>query len=366
LKQILSWLNPKNLRISTIIVPWLVGALYLYAFAADRFISESVLAVRSNTETPTIISGLSAIFPTAGNSMRSDSLTLRSYIHSSDMLEVVDKRLDLRTAYSAPRSDFWFRLDKSANREELMKYYRDRVDVQYDDDSGLLTIRTEAFDPQYSARLNSLLIELSERFINETSHRIARAQMDFSQSEQVRAQEALEKAKQSVQAFQNQNGMLDPLAQAQANTGVTVELQATLARQEAELKGLLGYLSSNAPQVNALRLQIAGTRAQLEAEKKRGTASGAKLNVLAGEFEALAARLQFAEDAYKVATAAFENARIESVRKLKTLVAVQTPGVPQKAEQPRRAYSLIALFLGLSLLYGIVRLVVATIEDHLG
>jgi capsular polysaccharide transport system permease protein len=366
LKQVLRWLGPRNLRIGTIIAPWLVGAVYLYVFAADRFVSESVVAVRSNTETPAIVSGLSAIFPTAGNSMRSDSLTLRSYIHSSDMLEEVDKRLGLRAAYSAPRSDFWFRLDKSATREELIEYYRDRVDVEYDDDSGLLTIRTEAFEPKYSARLNSLLIELSERFINETSHRIARAQMAFSQSEQVIAQDALEKAKVSVQEFQNQNGMLDPLAQAQANTGVTVELQATLARQEAELKGLLGYLSSNASQVNALRQQIAGLRAQLEAEKKRGTASGARLNILAGEYEALTARLQFAEDAYKVATAGLENSRLESVRKLKTLVAVQTPGVPQKAEQPRRAYSLLALFLGLALLYGIVRLAVATIEDHLG
>jgi capsular polysaccharide transport system permease protein len=171
---------------------------------------------------------------------------------------------------------------------------------------------------------------------------------------------------QAVQAFQNQYGVLDPLAQAQANTGVTVELQGSLARQEAELKGMLGYLSSNAPQVNTLRQQIAGTRAQLEAEKKRGTASGARLNVLAGEFEALAARLEFAQEAYKGATAAMESARIESVRKLKTLVAVQTPGVPQEAERPRRAYSLLAVFLGLCLVYGIARLTVATIEDHIG
>jgi capsular polysaccharide transport system permease protein len=366
LKQILRWFGPKYLRVATIIVPWLAAAIYLYALAADRFVSESVVVVRSNTEAPLIVSGLSAIFPTAGSSTQPDSLMLRSYIHSSDMLMEVDKRLGLRAAYSAPRADFWFRLDNSASREQLLEYFRNRVDVEYDEESGLLKIRTEAFEPQYSARLNALLIELSERFINETSHRIARSQMEFARSEQLLAQDALEKAKQAVQAFQNQYGVLDPLAQAQANTGVTVELQGSLARQEAELKGMLGYLSNNAPQVNTLRQQIAGTRAQLEAEKKRGTASGARLNVLAGEFEALAARLEFAQEAYKGATAGMESARIESVRKLKTLVAVQTPGVPQQAERPRRAYSLLAVFLGLCLVYGIARLTVATIEDHIG
>ena len=62
---------------------------------------------------------------------------------------------------------------------------------------------------------------------------------------------------------------------------------------------------------------------------------------------------------------ALETARIESTRKLKSLVLVETPALPETAEFPRRVYTLIALLMGLFLIYGIVRLIIATIEDHL-
>ena len=38
--------------------------------------------------------------------------------------------------------------------------------------------------------------------------------------------------------------------------------------------------------------------------------------------------------------------------------------VPESPQYPRRIYTLVALLLALGLLYGIARLVVATIEDH--
>jgi capsular polysaccharide transport system permease protein len=132
------------------------------------------------------------------------------------------------------------------------------------------------------------------------------------------------------------------------------------------LKGLQAYLNDDAPQVAAVRAQIAGLRAQLNAESVRGITNdgGQSLNVLAGEYQELLAELQFLSDAYRGALTALETARIESTRKLKSLVLVESPALPESAEYPRRFYTLFALLMGLSLLYGIVRLVVATIEDH--
>ena len=92
---------------------------------------------------------------------------------------------------------------------------------------------------------------------------------------------------------------------------------------------------------------------------------GASLNVLAGEYQELLAELEFATETYKLALTGVETSRIESTRKLKSLVLVQSPVRPESAEYPRRFYLLFALFMGLALLYGIARLIVATIEDHL-
>jgi capsular polysaccharide transport system permease protein len=138
------------------------------------------------------------------------------------------------------------------------------------------------------------------------------------------------------------------------------------ARYEAELKGLQGYLNDHAPQVQAMQAQVAGIRQQLQAESRRGVTNenGVSLNVLAGRFQQLLAELEFVSDAYRGALTALETARIESTRKLKSLVLVESPALPESAEYPRRIYSLLALLMGLTLLYGIGRLIVATIEDH--
>jgi capsular polysaccharide transport system permease protein len=143
-------------------------------------------------------------------------------------------------------------------------------------------------------------------------------------------------------------------------------LQAMQARHEAELKGLQAYLNDDAPQVKALQAQIAGIRQQLQTEKLRSITNeeGTSLNVLAGNYQELLAELEFQLDSYRGALTALETARIESTRKLKSLVLVESPALPESAEYPRRIYTLFALLLGLMLLYGIGRLIVATIEDH--
>jgi capsular polysaccharide transport system permease protein len=191
--------------------------------------------------------------------------------------------------------------------------------------------------------------------------------MSFAESDLRKARDRLDEVRNRLQSVQEEHGVLDPTAQAAATTGLTAELQATLARNEAELKGMLAYLNDDAPQVSALRAQIGGIREQLEAEKRRGVtdAGGLSLNVLAGRHQELLAELGFVSDAYRGALMALETARIESTRKLKSLVLVETPALPESAEYPRRAYTLFALLMGLTLIYGIGRLIIATIEDHM-
>jgi capsular polysaccharide transport system permease protein len=367
MKRLLRLASPRNLRLGVIAVPWALAALYLTLFAADRYVAESVVAVRENGDTPIVgADALTTLFAGSAPASREDELMLETHVLSMDMLKQLEQALDLKESYSAPRLDLLFRLSPDATREQYLDYYRRRVEVLVDDESGLLQIRTQAFTPEAAQAVNRQIIALSERFINESSHRLAREQMEFAEQELEKARAAVNDARGALLAFQSEHGVLDPVAQATANTGLTVELQAALARQEAELKALLGYLNEDAHQVQGLKTQIAGTRSQLEAESVRAMSSddGTSLNVLAGEFQELAANLQFAQDTYKLALSGLETARVESTRKLKSLVLVESPALPESARYPRRLYTLFALLMGLGLLYGIVRLVVATIEDH--
>ena len=367
---LLPWFTAKNLRIAVIALPWFLTAIYLVMIASDRYVSESIVVIREEGSVPSIPAGVDALSAMFGTSMASteDQYMLQAHILSNDMLQQVDEKLNLRNAYSSPKLDFVFRMGRNASREDYLDYYRSRIEVLVDESSGLVTIRTQAFTPEIAQAVNQEVVAISEQFINESSHRLARDQMSFAESELEKSRARFESVRRKLTTFQEKHGVLDPTAQAAANTGLTAELQAMLARYEAELKGLLAYLYDDAPQVQTLQAQISGIRTQLQDEKRRAIteagADGASLNVIAGQFQELVAELQFSSHAYQSALTALETARIESTRKLKSLVLVQSPALPESAEYPRRSYTLLALLMGLILIYGIGRLIVATIEDH--
>lgn len=368
MKDILEALNPKNMRIGVIAIPWALTAVYLF-FAADRYVSESIVAVRqegSAMSMPSAVDPLAAMFG-SGAAAREDQLMLQAHILSMDMLLQLDEKLDLKSAYSEPGFDIVFSLSDDATREEFLEFYRNHTEVVVDDSSGLLTIQTQAFTPEVATAVNREVVAISEQFINDSSHRLARDQMDYAKSELSNARAKLDDVRNRILEFQEKYSILDPNAQAVANAGLTAELQAMLARHGAELKGLQSYLNDDAPQIVAVEAQMAGIREQLDAERRDSVTNekGESINVIAGQYQELLAELEFMSDAYKSALAGLEAARIESTRKLKSLVLVESPTLPESAAYPRRIYSLTALLMVLTLLYGIVRLVVATVEDHM-
>lgn len=368
MKQVLQRLSARNLSILLILVPMLVCAAYLYGFAADRYVSESVITVKQSGDQPVGLAGLASIFQVSGASSHGDLLLLQTHILSMDMLQTLDKRLGLRKGYSAPQRDLLLRMSDDASTDEFLDYYRNRVEARFDDTTGLLTLRAQGFTSQEAQLINRAIVEASEVFINQISQRLAQEQMAFAGDELAKASERFRVTKSKVLAFQQRNRMLDPAAQAQANSMLTVELQARLSRLEADLRAAQAYMDENSFQVRAMKQQAEAVREQMAAEAARGTTetrSGPRLNSLAGDFRELEIEMNFAEQAYKSATLSMETARLESIRKIKSLVLVASPTKPEDPEYPRRAYDLMALSLGFALVFGIVRLLIATIEDHL-
>ncbi|MEW6765348.1 MAG: capsular biosynthesis protein [Pseudomonadota bacterium] len=356
----------KYLALLMIGLPMLLAVIYYAVLSADRYVSESIITVRQASDSgggnvPGIALMLAGVNPPS----REDTLYLREYIHSLDMLKHLDQTLNLRTHFESEKLDPFFRLYGGTSQEWFLDYYRSRVEVVFDDTSSLLSVRAEGFSPEFAQALNKELLAQSERFVNEISHRMARDQMDFAEGELNKAKARYQEAKASLLDFQNKHNMLDPIAQAQAMAGLGTELEGEISKLEAELKNQLTYLQDDAHQVVALKNQIGALKAQLEKERKRVASGGdARLNTLAAEFQQLMLDAGFAEDAYKLALAAVENTRIEASRKLKSLVIVESPTLPEKAIYPRELYNMITLLLALLLLYGIARLAIATIEDH--
>ena len=367
--NLLTALTPKRLRILIVGVPMAIGALYLGLFAADRYVSVSMVGLRASTGEVQALSGVASLLSGLSGSGNQDTYYLYNYMSSMALLQRLNERLGLRAHYEAPLRDPLFRLWSWASDEYFLDYYRARVVVTIDEHSSALVVHAEAFDPQYAKRLNSAILEESERFVNDYSHRIARENLAFAETELRRAGDRLQKAKADLLAFQNKHKLLDATVQAQASGALTVELQAQIAKTETELRSVRTFLNEDAPQVAALRVQLRSLQEQLDLERRRATSAdndkrSEHINAIAIEFQGLQVQADVALDAYKLALSAVEASRISATRKLQNLVVIEPPSMPDNAEYPRRWYSLLTLLVGSLLILAVVRLVLATIQEH--
>ncbi|MCV3453966.1 capsule biosynthesis protein [Campylobacter sp. FU_520] len=341
--------------------------VFYYVFiAANRYVSESVLSVKSTTGDSGAITGIAAFL--TNNSFSSEDITfLKSYIHSLDMLNILEEKVQIRELYQKQKLDFFYSISSSANQEEFLKYYQNRVKIiQEDSANGLLRVEVEGFNPQNAHLIASTIVKESEKFINEISHKAARDQMQFAEEELLQFKKRYQKAKDELLAFQNKYGVFDPLKQAEGTLKLIAELESKIAAKEAELLMMQSYINDNAPQIVTIKSEITALKKQLQKEKSKVSSpkSSQKLNDLAAKFQDLTIEAGFAESAYTAALKAYESARIEALRKIKQVVIVQSPSLPQSAKYPEALYNILTAFMILSLIYGIVKFIKMIIEEH--
>jgi len=72
----------------------------------------------------------------------------------------------------------------------------------------------------------------------------------------------------------------------------------------------------------------------------------------------------FALDMYKGALVGLEQGRLDTMRKMKKVSVLQSPSLPQYAEEPRRLYNTVVFALLAFVIAGIINLMVAIIRDH--
>jgi len=363
LSKIRNFIKKDWLFIIIVIIPIFMLLFYYLFIATDKFVSESKVTIKQTGQQP---SSFNIGFLSLGSPLaREDAMFLKEYILSYDMLDYLERKLGLRNLYQSKEIDFFQRLSSDATQEEFLKYYRKNiVKVMFDDVSGILTIKVFAFSPEDAKRINEAILEQCERYINAISHKIAREQMNFIEQELSYANQKMQIAKNNLIKFQNTYKVMDPTQEAQAKVALISQLEAQLTNQEAQLKTLLTYLKEDSFQVQALKNQIKALREQIEKEKAKMVGGDTKLNKLALEYLKLKLDADFAADVYKATLSAFETTRVEASRKLKNLVIIASPNLPEEALYPRKAYNLTLATVLLLLIYGILRIVIGIIKEH--
>ncbi|AYN12125.1 MULTISPECIES: ABC transporter permease [Pseudomonas] len=356
-----------RLALAMVVLPMILAAVYYGVFAVDRFVSSAQVVVRQDGNNQGAqVPGLATLLTGANPASREETLYLREYITSMDMMLLLESKLHWIEQYAAQRGDVFFWLDKDAPREDLLEYYQRMVSAHYDETTGLLRVEVQAFTPELSEQMLRVILQASEHFVNEVSHNIAREQMKFAQGELETARVNYSKRKTQLLNFQNDNKVLDGGNTAQSRATIIADLESQYTKEQAALTEMNFKLRADAPQVRQQRQKVEAITQQLAKEKRLLVSSpqGSQLNVVASRYQQLTLDAGIAEESYKTAVAALDNARIEASKKIRTLVTVVSPNTPQLALYPERLYNLATILLGLLMVFGITRFILASIEDH--
>jgi capsule polysaccharide export protein KpsE/RkpR len=149
----------------TTLIACALAVLYWGVLASDRFVSEARI-VMPRTEVSSAPSlDLGSLLTSAVGGGRSDQLLLRDYLLSTDMLNRLDKALDLRGHFSDTRRDILSRMwSKDVPQEWFYRHFLSRVGVDYDDYAGVLVIRAQAYDPKMAHAIGAMLVDEAERY----------------------------------------------------------------------------------------------------------------------------------------------------------------------------------------------------------
>ena len=127
-------------------------------------------------------------------------------------------------------------------------------------------------------------------------------------------------------------------------------------------------MSGDAPTVHVLRERLDAVEAHIKELKAKVTSGsggpGQTVTASIAKFEELEIQRQMAERFYALAQADLDRAQLRANRQNVYLSVFVPPSLPEESRYPRRiAYSFL-VFVALTVLWSIVVMIVASVEDH--
>ena len=343
-------------------IPNIVSVLYYGFLASDQYVAEARFTVRSST--PAMgkdqfakITGI----PQA--KIVQDTQMVANYIQSSEMLDLLEKRIDLHALYSNSDIDFWARLPEDAPIEKRLKYWSHMAAPTISPSSGIVTVTVRAFTPEDSVRILNEVLSASERMVNGVNDRMWADITDTMQTNLDSATVKLRKAREELQAGRNQSGVLTIESSSQIVSALISKVEAERLELQQRYDTQINEISADAPQMRVLRREIASKEKQVEELRSQLTGQSASTRNLA-DISLDLSQLQLAEtlaiQQFTTSVAALEQVRFTSSQQLLYLDSFLKPRLPEESRYPHRMFWIISIALmsivGCGIAVGLLRL----------
>ena len=354
-----------RLFLLTVVVPTALAVLYFGLFASDVYVSESRFVVRSPDKPAT--SGLGVLLKSAGFSTAGDEIfAAHEFVQSRDALKELNRDNAVARAFGNSNVSIFDRfnpLGLSGSFEDLYKYFRGKVAVDYATTSSITTLTVRAYSPQDAQKFNRQLLERSEELVNRLNTRGRSDLVQFATEEVVQAKMAAREAALSLARFRNARGIIDPEKQATLQLQMVSKLQDELIGARTQLQQLRAMAPEN-PQIPILEVRINSLSREIDEQLGLVAGSRRSLSATAAQYQRFELEREFADRRLAAAMNSLEEARNEARRKQAYVERIVQPSLPDEAQEPRRLRGIFATFVLGLVAWAIVSMLLAGIREH--
>lgn len=348
-------------------VPVFLTAIYYGFIASDIYISESRFVIKSPTQRPSQVSTLANLIQTTGlSSGQEQANEIMDYIRSRDAMTALSRGKSVENLFAHPGVDPFSRypgIFRQKHQENLYHYYRKMIDVSLDHDTGLVVLRTRAFNSSDAHALNEMLLTLSENLVNELNERGRTRGVSEAENVVAKAEKRVRAARLALARFRRSVQLIDPARQASGVLEIANKLVAEKAALQAQL-GLMTGMTPDNPSIPSIRAQIAGLDRQiLSLNGQVVGASGAIADKLA-PYESLVLEQEFGSQMLTAANASLEQARMDTLKQQYYVERVVQPSLPDRPAEPFRLRMILTV-LGICVsLYFIGWMFIVGVLEH--
>jgi capsular polysaccharide transport system permease protein len=352
-----------------VVLPSIAAAIYFAFIASDQYVAETRFAVKAAQfdmeKTKSDVSKLtSGVIPSLADQ---SVYIISNYIRSRAIVDDLSKTIDLRQIFQRPDADFWARLKDGATKEELVDYWNSMVRTYVDGPSAIVTVEAKAFRPEDALALSSAIVAASEKLANEVSARARNDTMKWSEDEVKRAEGKVEAALANLRDYRDSEGYIDPVAAATSTSKLLMQVMAEKIKLQSDYFVASRAMSPDAPTVVTLKTRLQSIDDQINQLKSKLTGNspeGATIAASLVKFESLELQRQFSEKLLQLAQDSLERARIKAERQNIYVEVFVPPALPEYAKYPERLGLSFIIPIGLLIVWGILALMAAAVDDH--
>ena len=349
----------------TVVIPTALAVLYFAVFASDVYVSQSAFVVRSPDKPSN--RGFGGLLEGVGFSNSSNEVyAAQDFIKSRDALRALNPRDSFKAAYTRSDISFFDRFDPTGlfgSFEHLYRYFRSKVNVNFDSISSITTLTVRSYDGRDAYRFNQQLLGLAEQMVNRLNVRGRRDLISFAQREVDEAKSEARAAGSALAVFRNRSGVVDPEKQAEVQLQMVSKLQDELIASRTQLAEIRGYAPAN-PQVESLRIRIASLQGQINNETGKVAGDRRSLAGAVAQYQRLTLESELADKQLAAAMTSLIEAQNEARRKQAYVERIVQPNLPDSPTEPRRARGILATFILGLVAWGIASMLMAGVREH--